>query len=43
MMTIAEQLGQRTEVRQVLNSEHFVDQAPRQVYATLLDEQQYLS
>jgi putative transposase len=33
---------ERTEVRQVLNSERFVDQAPRQVYATLLDEQQYL-
>jgi putative transposase len=31
-----------TEVRQVLNSERFADQAPRQVYATLLDEQQYL-
>jgi putative transposase len=33
---------ERSEVRQVLNSERFVDQAPRQVYATLLDEQQYL-
>lgn len=29
-------------VRQTLNSERFVDQAPREVYATLLDEQQYL-
>ena len=29
-------------VRQVLNSERFVDQAPRQVYATLLDEDTYL-
>jgi putative transposase len=26
----------------VLNSERFADQAPRQVYATLLDQQQYL-
>jgi putative transposase len=33
---------ERHQVRQVLNSERFVDQAPRQVYATLLDEQQYL-
>jgi len=30
------------EVRQVLNSDRFVDKAPRQVYATLLDEAQYL-
>jgi putative transposase len=29
-------------VRQILNSERFVDQAPRQVYATLLDEETYL-
>ena len=29
-------------VRDVLNSERFVDQAPRTVYATLLDEGQYL-
>lgn len=34
--------AERTEVRQVLNSERFLDQAPRQVYATLLDQQQYL-
>jgi putative transposase len=33
---------ERNEVRQVLNSERFADQAPRQVYATLLDEQRYL-
>lgn len=33
---------ERDEVRQVLNSERFVDKAPRQVYATLLDEAQYL-
>jgi putative transposase len=29
-------------VREVLNSERFQDQAPREVYATLLDEAQYL-
>ena len=29
-------------VRDVLNSERFQDQAPREVYATLLDEAQYL-
>jgi putative transposase len=34
--------AERNEVRQVLNSERFVDQAPRQVYATLLDEETYL-
>lgn len=33
---------ERNEVRQLLNSERFADQAPRQVYATLLDQQQYL-
>jgi putative transposase len=33
---------ERDAVRQVLNSERFVDKAPRQVYATLLDEGQYL-
>lgn len=32
----------RAEVRDVLNSERFMDQAPRQVYATLLDEGRYL-
>jgi len=34
--------AERNEVRQLLNSERFVDQAPRQVYATLLDEELYL-
>jgi putative transposase len=29
-------------VREMLNSERFADCAPRTVYATLLDEQQYL-
>jgi putative transposase len=33
---------ERTEVHQVLNSERFADQAPREVYATLLDEGTYL-
>lgn len=33
---------ERREVRNVLNSERFADCAPRSVYATLLDEQQYL-
>jgi len=33
---------ERNAVRQVLNSDRFVDQAPRQVYATLLDEETYL-
>ncbi len=33
---------ERLEVRQVLNSERFRDHAPRQVYAQLLDEGQYL-
>jgi putative transposase len=33
---------EKAEVRQVLNSERFQDAAPRQVYATLLDEQVYL-
>jgi len=33
---------ERTTVRDVLNSERFADCAPRTVYATLLDEQQYL-
>jgi len=31
--------AERNEVRQLLNSERFVDQTPRQVYATLLDEE----
>ena len=29
---------EKTQVREVLNSERFCDQSPRQVYATLLDE-----
>ena len=33
---------ERAEVRAVLNSERFQDSPPRQVYATLLDEAQYL-
>jgi putative transposase len=33
---------EKVEVRQVLNSERFADQAPREVYATLLDEGSYL-
>jgi putative transposase len=34
--------AEKAEVREVLNSERFMDQAPRQVYATLLDEGDYL-
>lgn len=33
---------ERDEVRRVLNSERFQDQSPRQVYAALLDEDEYL-
>ena len=33
---------EKEQVLQVLNSEHFQDSAPREVYATLLDEGQYL-
>jgi len=33
---------EKEQVRQVLNSEPFQDSAPRQVYATLLDQGQYL-
>ena len=33
---------EKTTVREVLNSERFQDQAPREVYATLLDEERYL-
>lgn len=33
---------ERAQVRDVLNSERFMDQAPRQVYARLLDEGRYL-
>ncbi len=35
--------AERVEVRDVLNSERFMDQAPRQVYAALLDEGRYLA
>ncbi len=38
--TLSEQ--EKEAVRTVLNSGRFMDQAPRQVYATLLDEGQYL-
>lgn len=34
--------AERVHVREVLNSPRFMDQPPRQVYATLLDEGQYL-
>jgi len=34
---------ERAEVRAVLNSERFMDHAPRQVYAALLDEGRYLA
>lgn len=34
--------AERARVHEVLNSERFADCAPRTVYATLLDEQQYL-
>lgn len=33
---------ERIDVRQMLDSERFQDQSPREVYATLLDEGQYL-
>ncbi len=33
---------EKAVVRQTLNSERFADQAPREVFATLLDEEQYL-
>jgi putative transposase len=33
---------ERTAIRAVLNSERFVDRAPRQIYAALLDEGRYL-
>lgn len=35
-------VAEQTVVRETLNSERFADQAPREVYATLLDEQRYL-
>ncbi len=34
--------GEREELLEVLHSERFMDQAPREVYATLLDEGTYL-
>jgi putative transposase len=34
---------EKDEIRSVLNSERFQDQSPREVYATLLDEDVYLS
>lgn len=34
--------AEKSKVRQLLNSERFQDLAPREVYATLLDEGQYL-
>jgi putative transposase len=34
--------SEQVAVRETLNSERFQDQAPRQVYAKLLDEQKYL-
>lgn len=34
--------AEKAEVRQVLNSERFADQAPREVFATLMDEGKYL-
>lgn len=36
------QPAEKAEVRQVLNSERFADQAPREVYASLMDEGKYL-
>jgi putative transposase len=36
------QPAEKEAVRQELNSERFADQAPREVYATLIDEGQYL-
>ncbi len=35
-------VAERAEVRKILNSDRFMDKAPRQVYATLLDEGAYL-
>jgi putative transposase len=35
-------VAEKTVVRDTLNSDRFADQAPREVYATLLDEQRYL-
>jgi putative transposase len=36
------QSTEKAEVRQVLNSDRFQDQTPREVYATLIDEGKYL-
>jgi putative transposase len=33
---------EKTAIRSLLNSERFVDQSPREVYATLIDEGQYV-
>jgi putative transposase len=35
-------LAEQERIRAILNSERFMDQSPRQVYATLLDEGVYL-
>lgn len=35
-------VDEKTVVREMLNSERFQDQPPREVYATLLDEERYL-
>ena len=35
-------LDEQKQVQQTLNSERFMDQAPREIYATLLDEGQYI-
>jgi putative transposase len=40
--TRALSVAEQTVVRETLNSDRFADQAPREVYATLLDEQRYL-
>jgi putative transposase len=34
--------GERNEVLDILHTERFVDKAPREIYATLLDEKSYL-
>ncbi len=34
--------SERERVRELLNSDRFIDSSPRQVYGTLLDEGQYL-
>jgi putative transposase len=35
-------IGERQEALDTLRSERFIDQAPREIYATLLDEGAYL-